>query len=141
MDGFITYFSFHKLSASQSSFLECPFTLDEVHHAVWNCDSIKAPGPDGLNFLFYKRSWSVLHAYIFSLVNEFFHSGKIFTTFKTSFITLVPKKVNPMRLKDFCPISLIHGIYKIIIKLLANRSKGVLDCPVGKSHMAFISGR
>ena len=53
VDGFITGLPFNKLSASHASFLERPFTLDEVRRAIWDCGSTKAPRPDGLNF-FYK---------------------------------------------------------------------------------------
>ena len=36
-----------------------------------------------------------------------------------SFLALIPKKANAVEVKDFCPISLVGGIYKIISKILA----------------------
>jgi hypothetical protein len=44
-------------------------------------------------------------------------------------------------MKDFCPISLVGGLYKIIAKVLANRLKGVLEKVISKSQSAFIKGR
>ena len=38
-----------------------------------------------------------------------------------SFLALIPKKVDAVEIKDFCPISLVGVIYKIISKVLANR--------------------
>ena len=38
-----------------------------------------------------------------------------------SFLTLIPKKVDAVEIKDFRPISLVGGIFKIISKVLANR--------------------
>ena len=37
-----------------------------------------------------------------------------------SFLALIPKKVDVVEAKDFQPISLVGGIYKIIFKVLAN---------------------
>jgi precorrin-3B methylase len=39
----------------------------------------------------------------------------------------IPKKVGAVLVKDFCRISLVSSIYKIIAKILANRLKTVLE--------------
>jgi len=49
---------FRRLSAVESSGLTRPFTLDEVKQAVWDCNSFKSPGPDGITFGFIKQFWS-----------------------------------------------------------------------------------
>ena len=43
---------------------------------------------------------------------------KCLRNLSTTFITLIPKKHAAEELKDFRPISLIGGVYKIIAKLL-----------------------
>jgi hypothetical protein len=58
-----------------------------------------------------------------------------------SFIALIPKIPGAISLKDFRPISLVGGIYKIIAKVLANRLKTVLEKVISKSQSAFIKGR
>jgi hypothetical protein len=51
-----------------------------------------------------------------------FHGGGLFEkSINTSFISLIPKIPGAIDLKDFWPISLVGGIYKIIAKVLANR--------------------
>jgi len=56
-------------------------------------------------------------------------------------VALIPKKVGANDLRDFRPISLITGVYKIIAKVLAERLKKVIDKLVNKNQMAFIKGR
>ena len=46
-----------------------------------------------------------------------------------------------MEVRDFLPISLNGGVYKIIAKVLANRLKMVLGDIVHKSQNAFVKGR
>ncbi|XP_065634279.1 probable leucine-rich repeat receptor-like serine/threonine-protein kinase At3g14840 [Quercus suber] len=58
-----------------------------------------------------------------------------------SFLALIPKKVNAMEVKDFQPISLVGGIYKIISKVLANRLCRVAHGLISDSQNAFVKGR
>jgi hypothetical protein len=41
---------FRRLSVVEGSGLTRPFSESEVKDAVWDCDSFKSPGPDGVNF-------------------------------------------------------------------------------------------
>ncbi|GJZ71826.1 hypothetical protein Tco_0635677 [Tanacetum coccineum] len=41
---------FKKISESDSSILDAPFSLDEIKNAVFDCGGGKAPGPDGFTF-------------------------------------------------------------------------------------------
>lgn len=59
--------------------------------------------------------------------NEFAQKGKFVKSLNASFIVLIPKKVEAIELKDFRPISLMGGVYKILAKVLANRLKVVLN--------------
>ena len=43
---------FRKLSFGESGNLTKPFLMEEVKQAVWDCDSFKNPGPDGISFGF-----------------------------------------------------------------------------------------
>ena len=45
-----------------------------------------------------------------------------------SFLALIPKKVDAVEIKDFRPINLVGGIYKIISKVLANHQ-------IGRAHV------
>ena len=58
-----------------------------------------------------------------------------------TFISLIPKKSDATKVRDFRPISLIGGVYKIIAKVLANRLKMVLGDIVHESRNAFVKGK
>jgi hypothetical protein len=58
-----------------------------------------------------------------------------------TFVSLIPKKVEVVEIKDFRPISLMGGVYKIISKVLATRMKTILGKIISNSQNAFIGGR
>ena len=56
-----------------------------------------------------------------------FHTQAVFEkSLNASFLTVIPKKVDVVEVKDFWPISLVGGIYKIVFKVLANRLRRVV---------------
>jgi len=46
---------FKSLSDTEGAALIKPFLLEEIKAAIWDCDSYKCPGPDGINLSFFKR--------------------------------------------------------------------------------------
>ncbi|XP_039687865.1 uncharacterized protein [Medicago truncatula] len=103
---------FQKLSVFEGGGLVKPFSVDEVKEAIWDYDSYKSSGPDGLA-----------------------------KGINTTFIVLIPKVDNPQRLNDFRLISLVGSLYKIIAKLLANRFRLVIGSVVSDTQSAFVNKR
>ena len=58
-----------------------------------------------------------------------------------SFLTLIPKKCNAVNIKDFCTISLVGSVYKLLSKVLANRLRAVLDNLIFDSQNSFVGKR
>lgn len=117
------------------------FSEEEIRKAVWDCDSEKSPGPDGLNFKFIKQFWQILKPDVLRFIDEFHANGIIPRGANASFITLIPKVSDPHCLNDFRPILLIGCVYKIVAKLLANRVKRVMPSIIDECQSAFIAGR
>ncbi|GKV04880.1 hypothetical protein SLEP1_g16977 [Rubroshorea leprosula] len=132
---------FKKISAEDNSFLLAPFNEEEVKRAVWSCGCSKAPGPDGFNFKFIREMWDTIKDDMMGYVEDFHNNGKLVRGANSSFIVLIPKVMNPQKIEEFRPISLIGVMYKVIAKLLANRIGSVLDGIIGENQMAFIKGR
>jgi ribosomal protein S17E len=100
-----------------------------------------APGPDGLNAAFYKSSWNFVKNDVFSLVDKFYDTATLPNDTNKIFITLIPKKNQPLTPMDYRPIGLCNLIYKIVSKFVANRIKDHLTDFICYSQSAFVAGR
>ncbi|GJU68896.1 hypothetical protein Tco_1255155 [Tanacetum coccineum] len=124
-----------------ASLLEKPFSEKEVWEAIQGCGGDKAPGPDGFNFKFIRKVWEIIKPEIIGTVEWFWDKMEISKGCNASFVSIIPKVVDPIGLGDFRRISLIWCYYKIISKMLAGRVKRVVGILVGKAQNAFIEGR
>ena len=71
-----------------------------------------------------------------------FHSKGIFEkSLNATFISLIPKVISAVDLKNFRPISLVGRVYKIFAKVLASRLRKVIGKVIGRNQHAFIPGR
>jgi len=64
---------------------------------------------------------------------EFHRNGKLAKGINNTFIALIPKVDSPQCLNDFCPISLVGSMYKILAKVFANRLRTVIGSVVSDS--------
>lgn len=78
---------------------------------------------------------------ICAFIHEFHRTGKFVRDFNPSFIVLIPKKDNPLSLRDYRPISLINSMYKILAKILETRMAAVLPKVISDSQSAFLRSR
>jgi len=133
--------NFRKLSFIEARTLTKPFCIEEVKQVVWDCDSYKSPGPDGVSFGFVKEFWSLLKDDLLQFMVEFHRNGKLSKGLNSTFIALIPKVNSPQRLNDFRPISLVGSLHKILAKVLANRLRSVIGSVVSESQSAFVKGK
>ena len=76
------------------------------------------------------------------VVFQNFHTQVVFEkSLNASFLALIPKKVDVEEVKNFRPISVVGGIYKIISKVLANQLHRVAHRLISDSQNAFVKGR
>jgi hypothetical protein len=133
--------SFLSIDEDDRIWMECEFEEDEIWGVIRNFKGDKAPALDGFTIAFFQKCWKILKTDIIAVLKEFQTSEKFKKSLNATFVSPIPKKAGAVDIKDFRPISLIGGVYKIISKVLANRLKSVLGKVVSHSQTAFIKGR
>jgi hypothetical protein len=101
----------------------------------------KAPDPDGFSLAFFQDCWDVIKSDLMRVFWDFLSHSKFVKSVNATFIALIPKKSGAVDLKDFRPISLVSGVYKIIAKVLANRLKKVVEKIISSPQNAFVKDR
>jgi hypothetical protein len=132
---------FDRLNGEEAASLENPFEEKEVREVIKGMDRDKAPGPDGFSMAFFQDCWEVIKEDVMAVFEEFYTRGKFVKCINSTFISLIPKIQGAKEVKDFRPISLVGGVYKIISKVLANRMRRVMDKIISKPQNAFVKGR
>ncbi|KAF9592580.1 hypothetical protein IFM89_016031 [Coptis chinensis] len=114
---------------------------EDIWKVVKKMGSLKSPGPDGFQGVFYKKCWDIVGPAVVSFVQDFFNTGYLNPKFNETYIALIPKVVNPDHASKFRPISLCNFGYKVVSKILANRLKGLMNRIISPFQGAFIKGR
>jgi hypothetical protein len=113
----------------------------EVKAALDHIGHLKAPGPDGMPSLFYKKYWHIMGYTIVKEVLNVLKGGAMPKGWNETFVVLIPKVKDPSRIKDLRPISLCNVLYKLVSKVLANRLKLILLSIIFDNQCVFVPGR
>jgi hypothetical protein len=117
------------------------YTSEEVTEALQSIGDLKAPGPDGMHSIFYKKFWEVVGEKVTSEVLGVLNGGPMPEDWNDTCVVLIPKINCPEDMKDFRPISLCNVVYKLISKIIANRLKQILPEIISPNQSAFVPGR
>jgi hypothetical protein len=117
------------------------FTVDEVWDAIKGMPLEKCPGPDGFSARFFVVCWDIIKVDVMAAFNSLSRlDSRGFGAVNSALITLNPKRPGAEEVKDFRPISLIHGIAKWVAKVIANQLAPLLPQLVGPHQSAFVRG-
>jgi len=120
---------------------DASLTEQELYKALNSMENNKSPGIDGLSTNFYKHFWHTFSSALTSVYNYAFKHGTLTVTQRQGIITLLFKKGDRTKLKNWRPITLLTTDYKILTKALANRLKNVLHLLISTDQTACIPGR
>ena len=121
------------VTADMNADLQCPCCVEEINEALATMGDLKAPGPDGMPAVFYKRFWALVVGKVLEEVLAVLNGGVLPAGWNETIIVLIPKVHNPDQLKDLRPISLCNVIYKIVAKTIACRLKAFLSAIISAS--------
>ena len=130
-----------KVTPQMNQMLDKVFTASEVHVALKQMHSLKAPGPDGMPPLFYQQFWPIVGEVVNKTILDFLNHGLYPPNFNETYIVLIPKVKEPKRVTDFRLISLCNVVFRITSKVIANKLKKILPSIISDTQSAFVHGR
>ncbi|CAA7017011.1 unnamed protein product [Microthlaspi erraticum] len=132
---------FVDLSQEDVRALSNPFSEDEIVTAVRSMGSLKAPGPDGYQPMFYQKCWTEVGESVTRFVLDFFRTGLLPQGTNDVILVLLAKVAGPEKIQQFRPISLCNVIFKLITKVMVSRMKPIMTKLIGPAQSSFIPGR
>jgi hypothetical protein len=103
-----------RVTTAMNEALLAPFSAVEVKKALFDIGDLKAPGPDGLHAIFYKRFWHLLGDNLVHEVLAAVNTCSIPEGWNDTTIVLIPKVKVPEKVTQLRPISLCNVVYKVI---------------------------
>ena len=100
-----------------------------------------APGPDGLPVKFFQTFWHAIKPEVMALFEEFYVGTIDLHCLNYGIISLIPKVPGASDIRQFCPITVINVIFRILAKGYANRVAPSADRITHPDQSAFIQGR
>lgn len=117
------------------------YSEEEVRKALFSIGDLKAPGPDGMPAIFFKKFWATVGYQVTTEVLNVLRGGNIPEGWNDTTAVLIPKVSHPVKPKDLRPISLCNVLYKMISKVISNRLKVILPDIISPNQSAFVPGR
>lgn len=130
-----------RLSDKDSQALVRPIHKQEMTAALGSMGDDKPSGPDGLNVRSLKFLWPFISSKMENFISTFHDTAAIPAGLNSSFVTLIPKNVDPSTVRDYRPISLINTSIKVLTKVLASRLAAHMGYLTSDTQSGFTKGR
>lgn len=114
---------------------------DEIKKALFDMALLKTPGSDGFHAHFFQSQWDSVGGTVCEWAQEIFAGNSIEVELNNTHIMLIPKKDSQEDFSQFRPIRLYSVMYKIVMKVIANRFKVVFPNFISPEQAGFIAGR
>lgn len=128
-----------KVTEDMNRELLLPFSYEEVKKALFSIGDFKAPGPDGMHAVSYKKFWDMFGDDLVKEVLDAVNKAEVPEGWNNTTVVLIPKVKNPTMVSQFHPISLCNVLYKVISKMPSLRLKNILPEVISDHQSAFFS--
>lgn len=118
-----------------------PPTVEEVKEVLFQMGPDKAAGPDGVTARFLQTKWHLFAHSITGEIRKAFQNRCPPEDWLRSHIVLIPKGEEPVTPKDFRPITIGNLIYRLFMKIIANRIQPHIINLISNNQTAFIKNR
>lgn len=106
--------------------LDREINIEEIKTVVFSFANGKSPGIDGLSIEFYIKFWELIKKDFLEVINMIFKNGELTPSQRRGLVTIIHKKGEKDKIKNYRPITLLNADYKIIAKIISNRMKNVI---------------
>lgn len=103
--------------------------------------SLKAPGSDGLQGVFYKKCWDTVGESLVVFVQDFFGGRGLDPEVSFAHVVLIAKCNGAESVDKIRPISLCKFSFKLITKIITARLRPHLDDMISSYQSVFVPGR
>lgn len=101
--------------------LEKEHSMEETQVSLRGMRSYKSPGPDGVQAIFFKRTWHMIGRTVHSFVRRILEGEEIHEEATEAILVLIPNELQPSTMPGFRPLSLCNAVYKLASKIFMNR--------------------
>ncbi|XP_075640339.1 uncharacterized protein LOC142612100 [Castanea sativa] len=81
----------HNVTPAMQDILSSDYSAEEIKAALFQMGPTKAPGPDGMNALFYKKYWHIVGDDVIAAILDFLNLGNMISEINYTHIVLIPK--------------------------------------------------
>lgn len=117
------------------------FTNAEVKKALMDIPANRAPGHDSIPPELFKEMWEVVGDDLTEFITESLKSGRLEPDILYGIFALIPKGGTLTSIRNYRPISIFTGMYKLIAKSLAKRIQPILPECILPTQTAFVKDR
>ena len=116
-------------------------TLDELNKTVKLLAHGRTPGIDGIPNEFYQKFWHIIGGDLCEVLSCAISDGILPLSCTRAVVTLLPKRGDLTKLKNWRPVSLLCSDYKILTKTLSLRLRSVIGSVVHPDQSCSIPNR
>lgn len=129
------------VNAENTANMDEQVTVEKLLQTLNEMVKDKSPRPNGQPDELFLHFLDLMGLDLVNMVETFKMSGKIPGAINSTFLTLIPNKVNDQLSKDYRPIPLYCSVFKMMSKIIVNRIKNTISPHILLDHLGFLSNR